>query len=1268
MPNKTTTIGSAEIALHANLDQFNQEMQRFSKTTLVATNAVSSQLGAFAGAAVIHLSGVSNAFTKLAEAAKKLGKSTENIFNSTNIGKGIDLNKPGTAIIRYSKALDGASASAAVHTTALEKLNTALATTNQHASNSIQAFKLATGAVELYGTAVIATTSKTDILVNGYRALRIALSPTLFTAAAIGAGILLEETIRLTNARAKLIEQEALIAAVTNTPIDQVERQDLVARVGTGINTSGLSDTLANRNQASFQFGLNTLGISAAKNDPDLLLKIAKGFDAIGDPAKRATAAVQLFGADHAAEALDALNLKFIDASEAVNKYGTVLDAVSRRQIFQFRQDLLHLTEAFDTSAIKAFWDSIEAGAARTLAGAWSGIKAGASALDDFVARLTHLRGAIVDLQTIDIDPSKILRPNKDLDRVSDGLYQDSVTARGDKNQTLEGLRSRQSDAQSRADELQAQLDADHRKRQDSLDGKNGPDGNPLLDSERRFQLETAQRSAAALAASLADLIAIRESSEKIINQNRLTGAVDGNYATKRNAEVENQTADEVSRTGGNADDIRARLTKEYDARHQTAVAETLKGLREQIRLEETQAATQSFGSAATERATLDLKLHQIELDHDAESAKKLIKAEEELFAARKLNADQAKFNSAIQASADIGRVTQAIPQGSAAVHEAELQNRLDEMKRNGASSATLQAERDKDENQQNQHKIEDLETIIEKTEYLRRLTEAVPKGADAVTEVEHTHQQSELLRAGKGDLIRPTIDLNKAEADHAAAVQAKQEADDAAQANEEAKDNIAQINEAAKGEQKDLQIQGQKLAAERAYGLQLAHTSEQQIAYLNKIASLEKQAREEKIKGLQDEFEDANSYDDPKEEVKAAHLAADIAKLKAESNNADYEAQTKILGVINQQNDAYQARKELLQALTNWKQIDLGTYQKDFADAALQVPGSIGNSISSGIFDKQKGQSTGQAISKDLENGLKNLGKNLLGNLLTHAIENLIGQLIGQAALTALQTSSQAALIASNTALAAALAASTAAQTASGVAGAAGGAAGGAASAAGGAARAAGGAASSAATGLAGPLIAAAGGVIGGVISGVLSLIGDNKIVKAVNATTAAVYSLRGTNLNSTNGTGTTANGTSTSGTQTTSSSSGIPVIGGLLQSIFGFGGGSQPLPVSIESINPFAITSGIFKLFGFADGGNPPVNRPSIVGERGPELFMPNTAGRIYPNHMFSGSRSSTSSVHNYGGHTFHIHGATNPREVARQVADFLKSTSPKFSPASH
>ena len=51
-----------------------------------------------------------------------------------------------------------------------------------------------------------------------------------------------------------------------------------------------------------------------------------------------------------------------------------------------------------------------------------------------------------------------------------------------------------------------------------------------------------------------------------------------------------------------------------------------------------------------------------------------------------------------------------------------------------------------------------------------------------------------------------------------------------------------------------------------------------------------------------------------------------------------------------------------------------------------------------------------------------------------------------------------------------------------------------------------------------------------------------------------------------------------------------------------------------------------GIFSnLPGFAAGGRPPVGRPSIVGERGPELFVPSTAGTIVPNSKMGGTTNN-------------------------------------------
>jgi len=65
----------------------------------------------------------------------------------------------------------------------------------------------------------------------------------------------------------------------------------------------------------------------------------------------------------------------------------------------------------------------------------------------------------------------------------------------------------------------------------------------------------------------------------------------------------------------------------------------------------------------------------------------------------------------------------------------------------------------------------------------------------------------------------------------------------------------------------------------------------------------------------------------------------------------------------------------------------------------------------------------------------------------------------------------------------------------------------------------------------------------------------------------------------------------------------------------------GSQLLRLGINTALK-ATGFGIFSnLPGFANGGRPPVGRASIVGEKGPELFVPSSAGTIIPNDRIGG-----------------------------------------------
>lgn len=75
-------------------------------------------------------------------------------------------------------------------------------------------------------------------------------------------------------------------------------------------------------------------------------------------------------------------------------------------------------------------------------------------------------------------------------------------------------------------------------------------------------------------------------------------------------------------------------------------------------------------------------------------------------------------------------------------------------------------------------------------------------------------------------------------------------------------------------------------------------------------------------------------------------------------------------------------------------------------------------------------------------------------------------------------------------------------------------------------------------------------------------------------------------------------------------------------VNNIFGsiFGGGEGMGSFLTSSSTNFGNGGGLLGFLGFANGGEPPVGVPSIVGERGAELFVPKTAGTIVPNHSLS------------------------------------------------
>ena len=115
---------------------------------------------------------------------------------------------------------------------------------------------------------------------------------------------------------------------------------------------------------------------------------------------------------------------------------------------------------------------------------------------------------------------------------------------------------------------------------------------------------------------------------------------------------------------------------------------------------------------------------------------------------------------------------------------------------------------------------------------------------------------------------------------------------------------------------------------------------------------------------------------------------------------------------------------------------------------------------------------------------------------------------------------------------------------------------------------------------------------------------------------------------------------------------------IGGLFDGLLSGGlnnSGYNGLPwQSFGNVNP---SGGIYLGGMFADGGNPPVGVPSIVGERGPEIFVPRTVGTVIPNHALGGNQIVVTNTWNIGSGVTRQELATlMPQMEARAMAGTL------------
>jgi len=82
--------------------------------------------------------------------------------------------------------------------------------------------------------------------------------------------------------------------------------------------------------------------------------------------------------------------------------------------------------------------------------------------------------------------------------------------------------------------------------------------------------------------------------------------------------------------------------------------------------------------------------------------------------------------------------------------------------------------------------------------------------------------------------------------------------------------------------------------------------------------------------------------------------------------------------------------------------------------------------------------------------------------------------------------------------------------------------------------------------------------------------------------------------------------------------------------------------------------IIGGIASLLGFAEGGEPPTDKPSIVGENGPEIFIPRTAGTIIPNNGTASQMSASAAGTTVNNYITNNISAIDSKSVAQMFAE--------------
>lgn len=453
--------------------------------------------------------------------------------------------------------------------------------------------------------------------------------------------------------------------------------------------------------------------------------------------------------------------------------------------------------------------------------------------------------------------------------------------------------------------------------------------------------------------------------------------------------------------------------------------------------------------------------------------------------------------------------------------------------------------------------------------------------------------------------------------------------------------------------------LKSQELAQQRQYGLEYTHTLAQQVEYQRTLGELRAHELDAKAaeaaaaaKSSMDIAHAAQSASDAiaasdtteMEKKTAATKAQDalnkalgdalkVTEAQAAADDARFETNTKILELIKQQSV-------------------LGQLEAQFDAAGQNVPAQLGASIAAGITHQGKG---GMDIGKQVAEAMRNVGKQLFGDVLTATMKQMIESL----GLNTLAQNIMHVLFGANTTATVANTAATAANTV-------------------------------ASGGLLGKLLghigihpktqapspaptptSAAPAGVGAAADPNLRYQLELNIERDMVMLDADLQQLNNTDLTLNNSVqqliqaidqliAALRNGVQNSGSKSSSGLLGVlgAVVGAAAGAIAGAsasggggvsnggGGGGGMIPVTSTITAP-----------GNEAGGFESAGVTHLIGERGPELFTPESSGTVIPNSQLAGN-------HTVGNVNFHIHESGNPRDTAREVSDTLRQLSPAFA----